>query len=52
VKISISGKDYTLEEDLIRAEKKNYPADLFKIPDGYSQSTGNMFSHMVQPANE
>jgi hypothetical protein len=52
VKISISGKDYTLEEDLIRAEKKNYPADLFKIPGGYSESTSNMFSHMVQPANE
>jgi hypothetical protein len=41
-----------MNEDLIRAEKRNYSPDLFKIPDGYSESGGNMFSHMVQPEKE
>lgn len=49
VKISMSGKDYTMSEDLMQAEKRNYSADLFKIPGGYSESSGNMFSHMMQP---
>jgi len=52
VKISISGKDYTMNEDLMQAEKRNYSAELFKIPAGYSQSSGNMFSHMMQPEKE
>jgi hypothetical protein len=52
VKISISGKDYTMNEDLMQAEKKNYSGDLFRIPNGYSESSGNMFSHMMQPEKE
>jgi Domain of unknown function (DUF4412) len=52
VKMVVAGKDYTLEEDLIKAEEVRLPADMLRIPSGYTESSGNMFSHMMPPSKK
>ncbi|MDP4130195.1 MAG: DUF4412 domain-containing protein [Bacteroidota bacterium] len=47
LKMTASGNGYSMNSVLIKAEKKSFPDSLFEIPPGYSQSKGNMFSHMV-----
>lgn len=38
VKITASGKDYSMEILLINAVSENLPSSLFEIPEGYSKS--------------
>lgn len=52
VKMVVTGKDYTVEEDLIKAEETHVSADMFRIPSGYTETSGNMFSHMMPPAKK
>jgi Domain of unknown function (DUF4412) len=52
VKMVVTGKDYTVEEDLIKAEEGHFSADMFRIPSGYTESAGNMFSHMIPPSKK
>ncbi len=52
VKMVVAGKDYAVEEDLIKAEEGHFTADMFRIPSGYKESSGNMFSHMMPPAKK
>ncbi len=50
VKMASSGKDYSMTMELITAEQKSFPSSLFVIPAGYTQSQGNMISHMMSGA--
>jgi hypothetical protein len=52
VKMVVTGKDYSVEEVLIKAEEIKLSADMFRIPSGYTESSGNMFSHMMPPAKK
>jgi Domain of unknown function (DUF4412) len=47
VKLVVTGNDVTVEEVLLKAEERNYSADLFRIPTGYTQSNENMIYHMA-----
>lgn len=47
VKIVAAGDDYSMEQLLIRAEEKSFPASLFRIPSDYSESKSNYISHMI-----
>jgi hypothetical protein len=47
VKLVVTGNEYSMEQILIRAEVKSFPASLFLIPSGYSESKGNLVSHMI-----
>jgi hypothetical protein len=48
------GKDYSMTMELFHAEEKSFPASLFLIPGGYSNSWTSMMQRMMQgaaPAN-
>lgn len=47
VKISTQGKDFSMNMELIKAEQKNLPSSLFRIPAGYTESKQNMIGHMM-----
>jgi hypothetical protein len=49
VKMVVTGKDNSMEEILMSAAQEKLSADLFEIPAGYSESGGNMISHMMSP---
>lgn len=49
VKMQSTGKDYSMTTELTKAERKTFPASLFIIPAGYTQSQNNLlFSNLVQ----
>jgi hypothetical protein len=50
VKMMVAGKDYSYEQNLIKAEESKFSADLFRIPSGYTQSNGNVISNMMPSA--
>jgi hypothetical protein len=51
VKMHSTGKDYSVDMELTKAEKKTFPASLFMIPAGYTQSQNNLFiSNLMQGA--
>jgi hypothetical protein len=52
VKINTTAKDYSMSMLLIKAEKKTFPASLFVIPGGYSESEQNVMYHMVPAAKK
>jgi len=44
-------KDYSMTMQLTKAEKQTFPASMFKIPAGYTESKSNlMFGNMMQAA--
>ncbi len=53
VKMSSGGKNYSMTMQLTKAEKQNFPASLFKIPAGYTESSGNlMLGNMINAAKK
>ena len=47
VKMASSGKDYSIEMELIKTQTKSFPASLFKIPNGYAQTNENMMYRLL-----
>ena len=47
VKIVVAGNEYSMEQLLVKAEEKSFPASLFLIPSNYAESKGNLVSHMI-----
>ena len=37
---------------LVKAEKRTFPASLFEIPGGYTESKQNMIYHMIPGAKK
>lgn len=53
VKMQSSGKQYSMTMQLTKAEKQSFPASMFKIPNGYTESKSNlMFGNMMQAAQK
>ena len=53
VKMTSSDKHYSMTMQLAKAEKQSFPASMFKIPSGYSESKSNlMFGNMMQAAQK
>jgi Domain of unknown function (DUF4412) len=52
VKMVVTGNDSYMEQLLIKSGESNLSADLFRVPSGYNESSGNMFSHMMSPATK
>jgi Domain of unknown function (DUF4412) len=52
VKINTTAKDYSMSMLLIKAERKTFPASLFEIPGGYTESKQNMMYHMIPAAKK
>jgi hypothetical protein len=50
VKMTTTGKDYSMTMLLIHAEEKNNSASLFEIPSGYTKTDENMMQHMMAQA--
>ncbi len=51
VKMTSGDKNYSMTMQLSKAEKQSFPASLFKIPSGYTESKSNlMFGNMMQGA--
>ncbi|MEO8861736.1 MAG: DUF4412 domain-containing protein [Ginsengibacter sp.] len=51
VKMQSGDKHYSMTMQLAKAEKQSFPASMFKIPNGYSESKSNlMFGNMMQAA--
>jgi len=51
VKMASSDKHYSMTMQLTKAEKQSFPASMFKIPNGYTESKTNlMFASMMQGA--
>ena len=50
---SADTKDYSMTMQLTKAEKQTFPASMFKIPAGYTESKNNlMFQNMMQAAQK
>ena len=47
VKWVVSGNDYSMEQILVRAEEKSFPASFFRIPSDYTESKNNSVYHMI-----
>jgi hypothetical protein len=47
VKMIAQGKDYSMTMTLVKAQQKNFPAAMFQVPAGYTESKENMFSRMM-----
>jgi hypothetical protein len=47
LKMQTASKDYAMNTEVIRVQRKTLPDSLFEIPSGYTQSQGNMISHMI-----
>ncbi len=53
VKITSGDKDYSMTMTLTKADKQSFPASMFKIPNGYTESKSNlMFGNMMQAAQK
>ncbi len=53
VKMQSGDKHYSMTMQLAKAEKQSFPASMFKIPSGYSESKSNlMFGNMMQAAQK
>lgn len=51
VKMASGDKHYSMTMQLAKAEKQSFPASMFKIPNGYTESKTNlMFASMMQGA--
>lgn len=51
VKMQSGDKHYSMTMQLVKAEKQSFPAVMFKIPNGYTESKSNlMFGNMMQAA--
>ena len=50
VKMTTTGKEYSMTMMLIHAEEKNNSASLFEIPAGYTKTDENMMQHMMSAA--
>jgi hypothetical protein len=46
VKMTSEGKDFSMSMVLAKAQLKSFPASMFQIPLGYTESKENMFFHM------
>ena len=51
VKITSGKKDYSMTMLLTTAETKTFPAELFKIPQGYAESNQSMMNNMIGRKN-
>ena len=52
VKMTTTDKDYSMDMSLIKAENKTFPASMFEIPAGYTESNENMLYHMMPSQNK
>jgi hypothetical protein len=52
VKMVTGSKDYTMTMELIRAQEKNLPASLFRIPAGYKESDEGVLGAMFSGAKK
>src|SRR6185437_13223260 len=53
VKMASSDKHYSMTMQLAKASKQSFPASMFKIPGGYTESKSNlMFGNMMQAAQK
>jgi uncharacterized protein DUF4412 len=52
VKMSSQSKDISMNMMLIKTQQQNFPASIFCIPAGYTESKQNMMSHMMQGAKK
>jgi len=52
VKMSSQGKDFSMNMILIKTHQENFPASMFCIPAGYTESKQNMMFHMMQGAKK
>ena len=53
VKMQSGDKHYSMTMQLAKAEKQSFPAAMFKIPNGYTESKSNlMFGNMMQAAQK
>jgi hypothetical protein len=52
VKVVTGSGDYTMTMELIRAQEKNLPASLFRIPDGYKESDEGVLGPMFSGAKK
>ena len=50
VKMTTTGKEYSMTMMLIHAEEKSNAASLFEIPPGYTKTDENMMQHMMSAA--
>jgi hypothetical protein len=47
VKMISQSKDYSMNMTLMKTQEKNFPASMFIIPAGYTESNENMMYHMM-----
>lgn len=52
VKMLVTGNDSSVEELLIKTQENNFPAEIFRIPNGYGESKDNVMAHMVRSSNK
>ncbi len=52
VKMAASGKDYSMTYELIEAKSGSYPASLFMIPAGYTQTNKTIMEYMLAGAKQ
>ena len=52
VKMTASGKDYSMSYDMIEAKSGSYPASLFTIPDGYTNNHKTIMEYMLAGATQ
>jgi hypothetical protein len=52
VKMSASGKDYSMSYDLIEAKSGSWPASLFSIPEGYTNNHKTIMEYMLAGAQQ
>jgi hypothetical protein len=52
VKMSASGKDYSMSYDLIEAKSGSWPASLFTIPEGYTNNYKTIMEYMLAGAQQ
>jgi hypothetical protein len=52
VKLTVTGRDYTMEENLVKTEEKSFPANIFLIPPDYAQSKGGLIYQIVPSSDK
>jgi len=52
VKMSASGKDYSMSYDLIEAKSGSWPSSLFSIPEGYTNNHKTIMEYMLAGAQQ
>lgn len=48
VKMVAQGKDYSMTMTLVKAQQKSFPAAMFQVPAGYTETKENMMSRMMK----